>query len=193
LHDLVEISLLPDGAAADIGGLFDAHDRLRRLVAAARVKGGAEGVGGEFSVGARKRHDLETAERGMGAAFAGDDMRGLMRQNLVAGPAMRKRRGDVAHGAGGHEHGGLLAEQIGHALAQHIHGGVVADLLVADLGPRDRLAHRRRRAGLGVREEIDADRWRLGIARGRGVDHGELSSRTTSWPGSSRPSTSAYP
>ena len=92
-----------------------------------------------------------------------------MRQDLVAGPAMRQRRRDVAHGAGGHEHGGFLAEQIGHALAQHIHGRIVADLLVADLGPRDRLAHRRRRAGLGVRQQVDADRRLLWIARGRGV------------------------
>ena len=77
----------------------------------------------------------------MGAAFARDDMRGLMRQDFVAGPAMHQRRCDVAHGAGGHEHGGLLAEQIGHALAQQVHGRIVADLLVADLGARDRLAH----------------------------------------------------
>src|SRR5882724_4671825 len=98
-------------------------------------------------------------------------MGGLMRQDLVTGPAMRQRCRDVAHGAGGHEHGGLLAEQIGHALAQHIHGRIVTELLVADLGPRDRLAHLRRRAGLGVGEEIDANRHLFGVARGRGVGH----------------------
>ena len=54
----------------------------------------------------------------MGAAFAGDDMGGLMRQNFVAGPAMHQRRRHVAHGAGGHEHRGFFAEQIGHPLAQ---------------------------------------------------------------------------
>ena len=108
----------------------------------------------------------------MGAAFAGEDVRGLMRQDLVAGAAMHQRRGDVAHGAGGHEHRGLLAEQIGDALAQHIHRRIVADLLVADLGPRHRLAHAGCRAGLGVREQVDANRWLLGIARGRGVGHG---------------------
>ena len=171
-HDLVESGFLPDRAAADIGGLLDADHGLRRLVAAARVKRCAKGVGRELSVGARQRRDLESAERGMGAAFAGDDMRGLMRQNFVAGPAMHQRRRDVAHGAGGHEHGGLLAEQIGDALAQQIDGRIVADLLVADLGPRDRLAHGRRRAGLGVRQQVDADRRRFGIARGRGVGHG---------------------
>ena len=83
----------------------------------------------------------------MGAAFAGDDVRGVMRQNFVAGPAMHQRRRDIAHGARRHEHGGLLAEQVGHALAQQIHGRIVADLFVADLGPRDRLAHRQASGG----------------------------------------------
>ena len=108
----------------------------------------------------------------MRAALARDDMRALMRQNLVAGPAMHQGRRDIAHGSGGHEHSRVLAEQIGHPLAQQIHGRVVTDLLVADLCPRHRLAHFRRRAGLGVRQQIDADRWRPGIARGRSVGHG---------------------
>jgi hypothetical protein len=92
----------------------------------------------------------------MGAAFAGDDVRGLMREDFVAGPAMHQRRGDVAHGAGRHEHGSLLAEQIGDPLAQQIHGRIVADLFVADIGACDRLAHPRRRAGLRVRQQVDA-------------------------------------
>ena len=108
----------------------------------------------------------------MRAALARDDVRGLMREDLVARPAMHQRRRHVAHGARGHEHGGLLAEQIGDALAQQVHGRIVADLLVADFRARHRLPHRRRRPGLGVRQQIDADRRRLGIARGRGVVHG---------------------
>jgi len=139
------------------------------------MQGGAKRIGREFAVGARQCCDLETAERGMGAAFAGDDMRRLMRQNLVARPAMRKRRRDVAHGPGGHEHGGLLAEQVGHALAQQIYGRIVADLLVADFSPRDSLAHAGRRAGLRIRQQVDADRRLFRIARGRCVDHGKVS------------------
>ena len=107
----------------------------------------------------------------MGAAFAGDDMCALMRQNLVAGPAMHQRRGDIAHGAGRHEHGGLFAEQFGHTLAQQVHGRVVADLLVADLGACDRLAHAGCRPGLGVRQQVDADRPRFRVARRRRVGH----------------------
>src|SRR5439155_23713706 len=94
LYHFVESGLLPDGAAADIGGLFDADDRLRRLVAAARVKRGAKCIGRKLSVGAWQRHDLETAQRSVRAAFAGDDVRGLMRQDLVARPAMDQCRRD---------------------------------------------------------------------------------------------------
>ena len=39
----------------------------------------------------------------------------------------------------------LLAEQRGNALLQRIDGRIVAEDVVADLGARDRLAHRRRR------------------------------------------------
>ena len=174
-HHLIERGLLPDRTAADIGGLFDADHRLRWLVARARMNRRTKGVRRKLSVGAGQRRDLEAAEGGMGAAFAGDDVRGLMRQNLVAGPAMHQGCRDIAHGAGGHEHGGLLAEQIGHAFAQQIYGRIVADLLVADLGARDGLTHPRRRAGLRVGQQVDADRCRCWIARGRGVGHGWFS------------------
>jgi len=43
LCDLVERGLLPDRAAADIGGLFDADHGLRRLVARARMQRRAKG------------------------------------------------------------------------------------------------------------------------------------------------------
>ena len=91
-----------------------------------------------------------------------------MRQDLIAGPAMHQRRRDVAHGARRHEHRGLLAEQIGHPFAQQIDRGIVADLLVADLGPRHRLAH----AGVGRVWVSDNRLMRTGRAlgsRGEGV------------------------
>ena len=159
------------GAAADIGGLFDADHGLRRLVAGARMQRRAKRIEREFSVRARQPGDLEAAERRMRAAFARDDMRGLVREDFVAGPAMRQRRRHIAHGAGRHEHRGLFAEQIGDALAQQVGGRIVADLLVADLGPRHRLAHAGRGAGLRIRQQVDADRRRFRIARGRGVGH----------------------
>ena len=107
----------------------------------------------------------------MRASFPGDDMGGLVRQDFVAGPAMCQRGGDIAHGAGGHEHRGFLAEQFGDAPTQFIHARIVTDLFVADLGARHRLAHRRRRAGLRIRQQVDADAGLLGIARRRGVEH----------------------
>src|SRR5436189_3931759 len=130
LYHFVESGLLPDGAAADIGGLLDTDHRLRRLVTAARMECGAKSVGRKLSVGPRQRHDLETAQRSVRAAFAGDDMRGLMRQDLVARPAMDQCRRDIARGPGGHEHGGLLSKQISAPPAQPSHGASVAAALV---------------------------------------------------------------
>ena len=136
---------------------------------------GAECFRRELPVVARQRRDLESAKRGMRAAFAGDDMRADMGQNFIARPAMGERRRDVAHGARGHEHGGFLAEQVSDTFAQQVHRRIVADLFVADLRPRHRLAHRLCRARLRVRQQVDADGVSLGIARGRGVVHGGFS------------------
>ena len=173
-HHFIERRLLPDRAAADIGGLLDADDGLRRLVTRARVQRCAKRFGGELPVVARQRRDLESAERRMRAAFAGNDMRAGMGQDFIARPAMDERRRDVAHGPRRHEHGRFLAKQFGHALAQQIYRRIIADLLVANFRPRHRLAHRWCRARLRVRQQVDADGLGLGIARGRGVVHGEF-------------------
>src|SRR5438270_4742868 len=84
LHDLIESGFLPDGAAADIGGLFDTDQCMRRLIAAARMQRLAEGVRRKLPVVARQRRDLKSAQRGMGAALTSDDMGALMRYDLVA-------------------------------------------------------------------------------------------------------------
>src|SRR5215218_7160357 len=108
----------------------------------------------------------------MSAAFARDDMCGLMRQDLVTRPAMHQGRRDIAHRAGRHEYGRLLAEQIGYAFAELVHGGIVTDLLVPDFRPRNGVTHPWRRPRLGVREQVDAYRCCARITWGRGVVHG---------------------
>ena len=67
-----------------------------------------------------------------------------------------------------------LTREIGDALSEQIDGRVVADLFVADFGARHRLAHPRCRAGLGIRQQVDADGNGFGVAWGRGV-HGGFS------------------
>src|SRR2546423_13441336 len=87
-NDFIERGFLPDGAATDIGGLLDADDGLRRLVARARMKGGAGWFGGEPPVIARQRRGLGSAERGMRAGFARNDIRAGLGQKFVAVPAI---------------------------------------------------------------------------------------------------------
>src|SRR3954465_2947106 len=87
-YHFIKRSFLPDGAAADIGGLLDADDSLRRLVTRARMKGGAECFGREWPVVARQRRALESAKGCMRAAFARNDMRAGMGENFIARPAM---------------------------------------------------------------------------------------------------------
>src|SRR2546423_471044 len=77
--------------------------------------------------------------------------------HLLAGPAVHARRDLVAHGAGGKEAGGLLAEEIGHHLLQRGEGGVLVLLLVAPLRLAHEPPHLRRGAGDRVAGEIDLD------------------------------------
>jgi len=179
LEYLLEVaSNVYDDDPSNVESGFDYSNRgdVRTHIQDIAIRNCVKRFGREFAVFARQRRDLETAKRGMRAAFAGDQMGARMGQNLVARPAIGQRRRDIAHGARGHEHGGFLAEQIGNAFAQQVHGRVVADLLVANLRLRHCLAHRRRRARLGVRQQVDADGHCLGIARGRGIGHHEFSS-----------------
>src|SRR5438874_1498811 len=83
-----ERGLLPDRTTADIGGLLDADDRLRRLVAGARVERLAKRFRRELAIGALQLGDLEAADRGMRAALPRDDMRALVREDLIARTAM---------------------------------------------------------------------------------------------------------
>ncbi len=170
-RDFVERGLRPDRAAADIGGLLDADQLLRWRVAADDAKCRAQAVDGELAVVALQGCDLEAAESCVDAAFAGQDMRGLVRENFVRRPAMAEDAGDIAHGAGRQKHRRLLAEQIGDPFAQQVHRRVVAHLFVADLGAGDRLAHGRRRLGLRIRVHVDTDGWERLVRRNRCVGH----------------------
>ena len=170
--DGVEIGFLPDRAAADIRRLLDADHALRSRVARRGLDRRAECLRRENSVFTRQRRDLETAERRMRAAFARVHMGGRMREDFIAGAAVHQRRGDVAHGSGRQEDRGFLAEHLRHPFAQRDGGEIVADLFVADIRARHRLAHALRGPRLGVRHQVDADRRQLRVGRGGGHSHG---------------------
>ena len=69
-RDFIERRLLPDRAAADIGGLLDADDGLRWLITRARMQRRTKCFRRELPVIARQRRNLESAERRMRTAFA---------------------------------------------------------------------------------------------------------------------------
>ena len=60
-----------------------------------------------------------------------------------------------AHRRRGQVDGLFVPEQRSDPLLEREHGRILALLLVADLGPRHRLAHARRRLRLGVGAKID--------------------------------------
>ena len=172
---LVQLRQRPHRAAADVGRLLDLQQALQRRIAGARPDGGAHGVGGEHAARAGQRHDLHAGEGGMRRALAGEDVAGLVRDDLLAAAAVRQDGNDVAHRAGGQEYGCLLAQQRGHAVAQGMHGRVAAGLLIAHFGAPHRLAHRRGRVRLRIGIEIDADGGRALGRPDRGIEHRHFS------------------
>ena len=175
LHDLVEIGLLPDRAAADIGGLLDADHGLRRLIARARVKRLAKGIGRKLPIGAGQRVIWNPPS----AACAPPSRAMIWAVSWARISSPGRQCTSVAATLHMVPEGMNTAASLpsNPATRSHssIHGRIVADLFVADFGPCHRLAHRGRRAGLCVRQQIDADRRLPGIARGRGVACGSLS------------------
>ncbi len=154
----IELRERPHRAAAVIGGLLDDEESLIRRISPLRAERAPQRLGVELSARAGQPGQRHARKRRRAAALAGDDVRLLVRQHLVARPAMREDRDLVAHRPGRQKHCCFLAEQRGHARAQCIHGRIVADLLVAYLRPQHRFPHSGRRAGLSVREQIDAHR-----------------------------------
>ena len=148
----------PDSATSQVAGLLHRQQGLWRGVARAGADGVKYGFGVELTGLAWQAKDAGARQRPRPAALAGENVGGVMGKDFVAGPAVGQHRDLVAHGAGGQEHGGLLAQQRRHPLAQGGDGRVVAVLLVPNLGRHHGGAHRLRGAGLGVGIEIDAHR-----------------------------------
>ena len=120
----------------------------------ARVAGGEELVGGEAPVGA-DLGELHAADRRGRAGLVPHGVALGAHDHVVAGAAVQLQRELVGHRPGRDEQRRLLAEQRRDPFLQQVHARVLGVLIVADLGFGDRPAHRRRRAGHGVRSQVD--------------------------------------
>ena len=81
----------------------------------------------------------------MPPAFVQEGMRLVAQDDLIAAPAVRQHRRQVAHRARGHKQAGLFAQALGGHLLQAVDGGVFAVDIVPHLG----LAMASRMAGVG--------------------------------------------
>ena len=149
IGDGLQFGDLPAGAAALVGGLLDLDQTLRRRVAADGADRGLQRFGGEDAARALQAADHHAGDRAGAAGLAGLDVGVLVRQDLVAGTAMRGERDLIAHRAGGHEHRRLLAQQRRGPVAQLPYRRIGPALLVAHFGRHHRLLHARATAWSG--------------------------------------------
>ena len=85
------------------------------------------------------------------------DVRVLLGDQLVAGLAEHTERDLIRHRRGRHEDRVLLSQRLCGAALELVDGRVLAQLLVADLGARDRLAHGGSRLARRIGAEVDHD------------------------------------
>ncbi|MCK7533860.1 MAG: hypothetical protein MZV63_23950 [Marinilabiliales bacterium] len=89
----------------------------------------------------------QAAERRRPAVLVVIDVRLVAQDDVLAAPAVREQRREVAHRAARDEHGGFLAGHLRGKRLQAIDRRIVAEHVVADLGGRHGLAHGRRGDG----------------------------------------------
>ncbi len=92
--------------------------------------------------------------------FVVADVGGLDTQQLLAGAGEAADPQLIAHAAGGHEHRRLFAGDGGRFFFERVDGGILAIDVVAHLGFRHRLVHRRGGAGHGVGAEVRGSVWK---------------------------------
>ena len=73
-------------------------------------------------------------------------------EDFIAWFRVGPQRQLIGHGAGRGEHGGFLAEELGHVRFEPRHGGVVPKHVISYFRPGHRLAH----GGCGLRDRIAA-------------------------------------
>ena len=113
-------------------------------------------IGGENAQIAVQGAGLRHGHGRRPAAFRVYGMGGVVQDNLVPGFAMDPEGNLIAHGARGHEHGRLLAQQLRHHGAKLVDGRVFELLFVAYFRLRHGLAHGGRGFGVGVAVQINA-------------------------------------
>ena len=152
-------------AARTVVGVLDREDARRREMHLVGRDRGAH-VRAVEAAAAPERLHLHAPESGGRTGLVEQDVRVFPGEQHVAGLRQRAQRRLIPHGSGGDEERRGLAEQLGGARLQPIDARVFAVDVVADLGARHRLAHRRRRPGHGIAAQVErAHGWQCSRTR----------------------------
>src|SRR5829696_5682502 len=151
--DLVE---RPDAAARAVVRVLDRDDPRARVVRATRLPERRPHLVWREAAGDRRKAARDEAGVHRRPPELGEQqVRVLLREQLVARPRLDPQRDLVRHRGRRQEDGLLLPEQRGGGVLELEHRRVLALLFVADLRARDRLAHRRRRPRRRVGAQVD--------------------------------------
>ncbi len=99
------------------------------------------------------RSHLDVADHGGAGHLVVEDVRVQVEHDFLAGARVAHHGDEVAHGAGGDEEPGRLAQALGGQRLQPLDGRVLLPDIVAHIGARHGLAHLRR----GERERVGAE------------------------------------
>src|SRR4029453_2270531 len=155
----------PDRAAAVVARLLHPEQPGPRGMPRTRADGRLPRRHVELAARAVDRAHVDAGEGGGPAGLGIDRVSAAVGDHLFAVPRVHAERDLVAHGARGHEHGGFLAQEIGHHLAKLVDRWILELLLVAHLGLAHEPAHVGRGLADGVAVEIDVNTRGIGHDR----------------------------
>ena len=114
-------------------------------------------IRGDDSVGAVEHIEQDPEQGRTSAHLVGKGVGAALHDDLVAPLAVEGNPDEVGHRAGGHQHGGLPAEEFGNPFLQRLDSGVLTEDVVSHLGCGHRFPHAGGRLGERIRAEVECN------------------------------------
>ena len=151
IHKIAHLAQVMQRQHLAIVGIFKAHQPGLDEVGVIGGDGGPHVLKRQGTVGLHgNRLQSHRAQHGGSLRLVAIDVRGRAQHGPFSTLAVAHHRQQVGHGAGWHEQGRLLAQQLGTFVLERIDAGIFPIDIITHLGVQHALAHGLRGLGHGI-------------------------------------------